>query len=38
MPLWLIPMGVVAALSPGAATFIAVGMQAWLAAIPEEMW
>lgn len=33
-----IPIGALHAFQPETATAIAVGMKAWLAAIPEEMW
>ena len=33
-----VPMGVLYAFHPETAGGIAVGMKAWLAAIPEEMW
>lgn len=33
-----IPMGVLHAFAPTVASGIAVGMQAWLAAIPSEVW
>ncbi len=33
-----IPIGVLSAFKPDMAAAIAVGMQAWLAAIPESMW
>ncbi len=33
-----IPMGVLHAVSPQTATAIAAGMQAWLGAIPSEVW
>ena len=38
MILMSIPMGVIAVISPETATAIAAGMQAWLDAIPSEMW
>jgi len=38
MILAAIPLGVLGALRPAAATAIAAGMQAWLSAIPAEMW
>ena len=33
-----IPMGVLSSFDPGMAVQIAVGMKAWLAAIPKELW
>jgi hypothetical protein len=33
-----IPMGVLSVFSPAAATTVAMGMKAWLAAIPDAMW
>lgn len=33
-----IPIGVLSVFNPGAATQIAVGMQAWLAAIPDALY
>ena len=33
-----IPMGITYALNPVLAADITTGFQAWLAAIPEEMW
>lgn len=33
-----IPMGILSAFEPDVATAIAAGAQAWLAAIPTEMW
>jgi hypothetical protein len=33
-----IPMGILHAFAPETAAAIAVGMQAWLAAIPSEVW
>ncbi|HFD87519.1 MAG TPA: hypothetical protein ENJ35_07580 [Gammaproteobacteria bacterium] len=38
MILSAVPMGVLHALKPEFAAAITVGMKAWLAAIPEEMW
>ena len=38
MILAAIPIGVLSVFNPTAATQIAVGMKAWLAAIPESMW
>lgn len=38
MILMSIPMGVLAALKPDMATAISAGMQAWLAAIPEDLY
>jgi len=38
MILTSIPMGVVYAIWPGVAANITAGMEAWLAAIPTEMW
>ncbi len=36
--LWAIPMGLIAAVQPDMARGIAVGMNAYLAGIPEPMW
>lgn len=33
-----IPMGILYVFNPAAAMGVAAGMQAWLGAIPEEMW
>lgn len=38
MILAAIPIGVLSVFSPAAATQIAAGMKAWLAAIPDSMW
>lgn len=38
MILMSIPMGILAAFKPDMATAISVGMQAWLAAIPEDLY
>ena len=38
MILWAIPMGLIAAVQPKMAQNVAVGMTAYLAAIPESMW
>ena len=38
MILAAIPVGVLSYFNPEAATAIAVGMKAWLSAIPENMW
>jgi Holin of 3TMs, for gene-transfer release len=38
MILWAIPMGLIAAVRPEMAKGIAVGMNAYLAGIPEPMW
>jgi len=38
MILFSIPMGGLAYLKPEAATAVAAGMQAWLAAIPDGLW
>ncbi len=38
MILTAIPIGILHAFNPDAASSIAVGMQAWLDAIPEELW
>jgi len=38
MILWAIPMGLIAAVRPDMAEGIARGMNAYLKAIPEEMW
>lgn len=38
MILWSIPMGILSAFYPKTAVAIAAGMQAWLAAIPVDMW
>jgi hypothetical protein len=38
MILAAIPMGVMSVFKPAAAAQIAVGMQAWLTAIPEPLW
>lgn len=38
MILAAIPMGVLSVFTPTMATQIAVGMKAWLGAIPEELW
>jgi hypothetical protein len=36
--LFSLPIGVLSVFSPEAATQIAAGFKAWLAAIPQEMW
>lgn len=38
MILFGIPMGVLSVFSPDAATKLTIGVQAWLSAIPEELW
>lgn len=38
MILMSIPMGILAAFNPSMATAISAGMQAWLAAIPEDLY
>lgn len=38
MILFSIPMGIVAAFRPEIASAVAVGMRAWLAAIPDTLW
>lgn len=38
MILGSIPIGILSVFNPGAAAQIAVGMKAWLGAIPQDMW
>jgi hypothetical protein len=38
MLLWSLPMGILAAFRPDTAAAIATGMQAWLKAIPDNLW
>ena len=38
MILFAIPMGVLYAVSPGVATNVTIGVKAWLAAIPSQLW
>lgn len=38
MILAAVPMGICSAISPSTAVAVADGMQAWLSAIPTEMW
>jgi hypothetical protein len=38
MILGSIPIGILSVFNPNAATQIATGMKAWLAAIPQDMW
>lgn len=38
MILWAIPMGIISAWKPDAATAINAGMKAYLGGIPEELW
>jgi len=33
-----IPMGILSAFNPGAATQIATGMKAWLGSVPDALW
>lgn len=38
MILCALPMGIVSAFNPAAATHVADGLRAWLAAIPSDLW
>jgi hypothetical protein len=38
MILGSIPIGILSVFNPGAAAQIAIGMKAWLGAIPQDMW